>query len=73
MNIDDLIKKFELDFETVVNTKTKLDPLKDAEYWLLLGKSEALGNCIVDVIEEYSKESNLTEFQRTKLNIYKIQ
>ena len=52
--------------------KHKLDQNKDAEYWLLLGKSEALGNSIVDIIEEYAKENKLSEFQQKNLDIYKI-
>lgn len=72
MNIDNLITKFDLEIEEIGSQKHKLDQNKDAEYWLLLGKSEALGNSIVDIIEEYAKENKLSEFQQKNLDIYKI-
>ena len=72
MNIDNLIKKYDLEFEEIGEKKSELDQNKDAEYWLLLGKSEALGNVIVGTIEEYSKENELNEFQKKALKIYKI-
>jgi len=71
MEIDNLIKKFDLEIEQLGNDKSKLDPKKDAQYWLLLGKSEALGNSIVDIIEEYAKENELSQFQKKNLKIYK--
>ncbi|PKH52892.1 hypothetical protein CXF68_20280 [Tenacibaculum sp. Bg11-29] len=72
MEIDNLIKKFDLEIEQLGNDKSKLDEKKDAQYWLLLGKSEALGNSIVDIIEEYAKENKLSQFQKKNLKIYKL-
>ena len=71
MEIDNLIKKFDSEIEQLGNDKSKLNPKKDAQYWLLLGKAEALGNSIVDIIEEYAKENELSQFQKKNLKIYK--
>jgi hypothetical protein len=72
MNIDNLIIKFNSEYEELGNRKHKLDQNKDAEYWLLLGSRESLANCIVDIIEEYSKENELNDLQKLNLKIYKI-
>lgn len=72
MEIDVLIKKFDSEIKQIANEKLKLDEKRDAAYWLLLGKSEALGNSIVDIIEEYAKENQLSEFQKKNLRIYKL-
>ena len=72
MEIDNLIKKFDSEIDQINKERSKLDQKKDAEYWLLLGKPEALGNSIVDVIEEYAKENALSEFLEKNLRIYKL-
>ncbi|MBE7660707.1 hypothetical protein [Tenacibaculum finnmarkense] len=72
MEIEKLIKKFDLEIEQIDQDKDSLDSSKDAEYWLLLGKAESLGNCIFYIIEEYSKTNKLTEYLESYLDIYKI-
>lgn len=72
MNIDNLIIKINLRIEEIEKQQRKLNANKDASYWLLLGKIEALGDIIVDIIEEYAKENKLNEFQENNLKIYKI-
>ena len=72
MEIDNLIKKFDSEIEQIANEKSKLCEKRDAAYWLLVGKSEALGNSIVDIIEEYAKKNELSEFRQKNLTIYKL-
>lgn len=72
MNIDNLIIKINLRIEEIEKQQRKLNPNKDASYWLLLGKIDALGDSIVNIIEEYAKENKLNEFQENNLKIYKL-
>lgn len=72
MNIDNLIIKINLRIEEIEKQQRELNPNKDASYWLLLGKIDALGDSIVNIIEEYAKENKLNEFQENNLKIYKL-
>lgn len=72
MNIDNLIRKIDLKIQRNEKQQKELDPNIDAGYWLLLGKIDALGDSIVDIIEEYAKENKLNEFQEDTLKIYKL-
>lgn len=72
MEIDNLIKKFNYKINKIRNNKSSLNKNIDAEYWLLLGESNALSDCIVDIIEEYNKVNKLNEFHKKNLNIHKI-
>ena len=71
MVINSLIKKFEYKIEQHRKEISKLNE-KYAAYWLLIGKTEALGDSIVSVIEEYALENELSVFQKNKLRIYKL-
>lgn len=72
MNVDNLIRKIDLKIQRNEKQQRELNPNKDAGYWLLLGKIDALGDSIVDIIEEYAKENKLNEFQEDTLKIYKL-
>ena len=72
MNIEELVKKYDLEIEKSFKKRSGLNGDVDAEYWLLLGKEDAKSEVIVDLIEEYSKQNKLNQYLKNQLSMYKL-
>lgn len=72
MNIDLILNKLDKDITACNDIMATLDKTKDAEYWLQLGKADALSECTVLIITEYSKTNKLSEYHAKLLRINEV-
>ncbi len=72
MNIEEQVRKYDLEIEKAFQKRSSLNGKIHAEYWLLLGKEDTLSEVIVGLIEEHSKQYELNEYLKRQLSIYKL-